>query len=66
MNEFSNYSVSNERDFAMVGIARPRERPAVFRWKLSWAILQPPTIRGDPGAIDWLDLGHEDISEEDR
>jgi hypothetical protein len=50
----------------MVGIARPGERPAVFRWKSSRAILQPPTIRGDPGAIDWLDSGHEDISEEDR
>ena len=50
----------------MIGIARPRERPPVNRWKLSRAILQPPGIRGDPGAIDWLDSGHEDISEGDR
>jgi hypothetical protein len=50
----------------MIIIARPRERLAVFRWKLSRAILQPLTIRGDLGAIDGLDLGHEDMSEEER
>jgi hypothetical protein len=51
---------------AIVRIAIPRERPAGFWWKLSRAILPPPTIRGDPGAIDSLDPGYGDISEEDR
>ena len=38
----------------MVGIARSRERPPVNRWKSTRAILQPLTIRGEPGTIDWL------------
>jgi hypothetical protein len=60
------FSCLELRDVAIIRIARPRERPAAFWWKLSRAILQPPKTCGDPGAVDGLDSGDEDISEEDR
>jgi hypothetical protein len=53
-------------DLAMIRIARPRERPAAFWWKLSRATLQPPRICGNPGAVEGLDSGDKDISEEDQ
>ena len=59
------FACLENRDLAMIRVARPRERPAAFWWKLSRAILQPPTIRGDPGAVEGLNSGDEDNSEED-
>jgi hypothetical protein len=61
-----SFSCLESRNLAIIRIARPRERPAAFWGKLSWAILQPPRICGDPGAVDGLDSGDEDISEEDQ
>jgi hypothetical protein len=53
-------------DFAMAGIARPRERPAVFRFNLSRAILQQPRIRGAPVALAEPDSRYLEMSEEEQ